>query len=151
MIQILKILFIIQILFKMYWSVLFINVTSPCTLISVQYLEGHLKFLAFFLQEASLYLMWNRAKEIWECLVSGMDVCELDREVNARLCLFILHHGGLINVTVGITLFFPLCRCVLNGSLKDNMISKVMFSNNSSKRKSLNLSLMRLLWTVQSQ
>ncbi|KAG7316677.1 hypothetical protein KOW79_020218 [Hemibagrus wyckioides] len=46
-----------------------------------EYLEGHLKFLAFFLQEASLYLMWNRAKEIWECLVSGMDVCELDREM----------------------------------------------------------------------
>lgn len=49
--------------------------------LSSQYLEGHLKFLAFFLQEASLYLVWNRAKEIWECLVSGMDVCELDREV----------------------------------------------------------------------
>ncbi|XP_076873154.1 ubiquitin carboxyl-terminal hydrolase 24 isoform X4 [Brachyhypopomus gauderio] len=46
-----------------------------------EYLEGHLRFLAFFLQEASLYLVWNRAKEIWECLVSGMDVCELDREM----------------------------------------------------------------------
>uniref|UniRef100_A0A8C2CHG5 Ubiquitin specific peptidase 24 n=1 Tax=Cyprinus carpio TaxID=7962 RepID=A0A8C2CHG5_CYPCA len=46
-----------------------------------EYLESHLKFLAFFLQEASLYLVWNRAKEIWECLVSGMDVCELDREM----------------------------------------------------------------------
>ncbi|XP_015211244.2 ubiquitin carboxyl-terminal hydrolase 24 isoform X3 [Lepisosteus oculatus] len=46
-----------------------------------EYLEGHLKFLAFFLQEASLYLVWNRAKEIWECLVSGLDVCELDREM----------------------------------------------------------------------
>lgn len=54
------------------------------TLTSVQYLEGHLKFLAFFLQEASLYLVWNRAKEVWECLVSGMDVCELDREVNSK-------------------------------------------------------------------
>lgn len=49
--------------------------------LSRQYLEAHLKFLAFFLQEASLYLVWNRAKEVWECLVSGMDVCELDREV----------------------------------------------------------------------
>lgn len=46
-----------------------------------QYLEAHLKFLAFFLQEATLYLGWNRAKEIWECLVTGQDVCELDREV----------------------------------------------------------------------
>ncbi|XP_028817088.1 ubiquitin carboxyl-terminal hydrolase 24 isoform X1 [Denticeps clupeoides] len=46
-----------------------------------EYLEAHLKFLAFFLQEASLYLVWNRAKEVWECLVSGMDVCELDREM----------------------------------------------------------------------
>uniref|UniRef100_A0A8C1XYQ3 Ubiquitin carboxyl-terminal hydrolase 24 n=1 Tax=Cyprinus carpio TaxID=7962 RepID=A0A8C1XYQ3_CYPCA len=46
-----------------------------------EYLESHLKFLAFFLQEASLYLVWNRAKEIWECLVSAMDVCELDREM----------------------------------------------------------------------
>nr|XP_023674608.1 ubiquitin carboxyl-terminal hydrolase 24 isoform X1 [Paramormyrops kingsleyae] len=46
-----------------------------------EYLEGHLRFLAFFLQEASLYLVWNRAKEVWECLVTSMDVCELDREM----------------------------------------------------------------------
>ncbi|XP_078526269.1 ubiquitin carboxyl-terminal hydrolase 24 isoform X1 [Lissotriton helveticus] len=46
-----------------------------------EYLEAHLKFLAFFLQEATLYLGWSRAKEIWECLVTGMDVCELDREM----------------------------------------------------------------------
>lgn len=52
-----------------------------------QYLEAHLKFLAFFLQEATLYLGWNRAKEIWECLVTGQDVCELDREV----CKTVLH------------------------------------------------------------
>ncbi|XP_071988631.1 ubiquitin carboxyl-terminal hydrolase 24-like, partial [Engystomops pustulosus] len=45
-----------------------------------EYLEAHLKFLAFFLQEATLYLGWSRAKEIWECLVTGHDVCELDRE-----------------------------------------------------------------------
>lgn len=51
-----------------------------------QYLEAHLKFLAFFLQEATLYLGWNRAKEIWECLVTGQDVCELDREVRRRYC-----------------------------------------------------------------
>ncbi|KAJ3599696.1 hypothetical protein NHX12_033652, partial [Muraenolepis orangiensis] len=48
---------------------------------STLYLDGHLRFLAFFLQEASLYLVWNRAKEIWECLVSGPDVCEQDREM----------------------------------------------------------------------
>lgn len=48
---------------------------------SLQYLDSHLRFMAFFLQEASLYLVWNRAKELWECLVSGPDVCELDREV----------------------------------------------------------------------
>ncbi|XP_043941443.1 ubiquitin carboxyl-terminal hydrolase 24 [Protopterus annectens] len=46
-----------------------------------EYLEVHLKFLAFFLQEATLYLGWNRAKEIWECLVTGPDICELDREM----------------------------------------------------------------------
>uniref|UniRef100_A0A672FKN3 ubiquitinyl hydrolase 1 n=1 Tax=Salarias fasciatus TaxID=181472 RepID=A0A672FKN3_SALFA len=46
-----------------------------------EYLDSHLRFLAFFLQEASLYLAWNRAKELWECLVSGPDVCELDREM----------------------------------------------------------------------
>uniref|UniRef100_A0A3P8XKY1 UBA domain-containing protein n=1 Tax=Esox lucius TaxID=8010 RepID=A0A3P8XKY1_ESOLU len=46
-----------------------------------EYLDGHLRFLAFFLQEASLYLVWNRAKEIWDCLVSGPEVCELDREM----------------------------------------------------------------------
>ncbi|XP_068448978.1 ubiquitin carboxyl-terminal hydrolase 24 isoform X3 [Clinocottus analis] len=46
-----------------------------------EYLDSHLRFLAFFLQEASLYLVWNRAKELWECLVSGPDVCELDREL----------------------------------------------------------------------
>uniref|UniRef100_A0A3Q2ZND3 Ubiquitin carboxyl-terminal hydrolase 24 n=1 Tax=Kryptolebias marmoratus TaxID=37003 RepID=A0A3Q2ZND3_KRYMA len=46
-----------------------------------EYLDSHLRFLAFFLQEASLYLVWNRAKELWECLVSGPDICELDREM----------------------------------------------------------------------
>ncbi|XP_061894928.1 ubiquitin carboxyl-terminal hydrolase 24 isoform X2 [Entelurus aequoreus] len=46
-----------------------------------EYLDSHLRFLAFFLQEANLYLVWNRAKELWECLVSGPDVCELDREM----------------------------------------------------------------------
>uniref|UniRef100_A0A3Q3MMV0 ubiquitinyl hydrolase 1 n=1 Tax=Mastacembelus armatus TaxID=205130 RepID=A0A3Q3MMV0_9TELE len=46
-----------------------------------EYLDSHLRFLAFFLQEASLYLAWNRAKELWECLVSGPDICELDREM----------------------------------------------------------------------
>ncbi|XP_075688794.1 ubiquitin carboxyl-terminal hydrolase 24 isoform X3 [Rhinoderma darwinii] len=46
-----------------------------------EYLEAHLKFLAFFLQEATLYLGWSRAKEIWECLVTGHDICELDREI----------------------------------------------------------------------
>ncbi|XP_064415907.1 ubiquitin carboxyl-terminal hydrolase 24 isoform X2 [Latimeria chalumnae] len=46
-----------------------------------EYLEAHLKFLAFFLQEATLYLGWNRAKEIWECLITGPDICELDREM----------------------------------------------------------------------
>ncbi|XP_074523460.1 ubiquitin carboxyl-terminal hydrolase 24 isoform X2 [Halichoeres trimaculatus] len=46
-----------------------------------EYLDSHLRFLAFFLQEASLYLVWNRAKELWDCLVSGPDVCELDREM----------------------------------------------------------------------
>ncbi|XP_068095522.1 ubiquitin carboxyl-terminal hydrolase 24 isoform X2 [Hyperolius riggenbachi] len=46
-----------------------------------EYLEAHLKFLAFFLQEATLYLGWSRAKEIWECLVTGHDICELDREM----------------------------------------------------------------------
>ncbi|MGH0140922.1 UNVERIFIED_CONTAM: hypothetical protein FKN15_073043 [Acipenser sinensis] len=46
-----------------------------------EYLEAHLRFMAFFLQEASLYLVWNRAKDIWECLVSGMDICDLDREM----------------------------------------------------------------------
>ncbi|XP_078417060.1 ubiquitin carboxyl-terminal hydrolase 24 isoform X2 [Cetorhinus maximus] len=57
------------------------------------YLEAHLRFLAFFLQEASLYIGWNRAKEIWECLVSGTDICELDRE----LCFewFTKGHGDL--------------------------------------------------------
>lgn len=46
-----------------------------------EYLDSHLRFLAFFLHDASLYLVWNRAKELWECLVSGPDVCELDREM----------------------------------------------------------------------
>nr|XP_054586030.1 ubiquitin carboxyl-terminal hydrolase 24 isoform X3 [Nothobranchius furzeri] len=46
-----------------------------------EYLDSHLRFLAFFLQEASLYLVWSRAKELWECLVTGPDVCELDREM----------------------------------------------------------------------
>ncbi|KAG9350930.1 hypothetical protein JZ751_024819, partial [Albula glossodonta] len=58
-----------------------------------EYLEGHLKFLAFFLQEASLYLVWNRAKEVWECLVSGMDVCELDRELRPGVTSAFIFHS----------------------------------------------------------
>lgn len=77
-------------------------------------MEAHLKFLAFFLQEATLYLGWNRAREIWECLVTGQDVCELDREVRNTqvvVCgyrvnltcaihepLFVEVHGTLVNI-----------------------------------------------------
>lgn len=44
-------------------------------------LSIHLKFLAFVLQDAVLYLHWHRAREIWDCLVTNPDACELDREV----------------------------------------------------------------------
>ncbi|EDO44319.1 predicted protein, partial [Nematostella vectensis] len=40
----------------------------------------HLKFLAFVLQEAVIYLPWHRARDIWDALVSSPDACEFDRE-----------------------------------------------------------------------
>ena len=46
-----------------------------------QYLDVHLRFLAFILQEGALYLHWHRARDIWDCLVANPDACELDKEV----------------------------------------------------------------------
>ncbi|XP_038074652.1 ubiquitin carboxyl-terminal hydrolase 24-like isoform X2 [Patiria miniata] len=45
-----------------------------------EYLDVHLRFLAFILQEGALYLHWHRAREIWDCLVANPDACEFDVE-----------------------------------------------------------------------
>lgn len=41
----------------------------------------HLRFLAFVLQEGMQYLVWHRARDIWECLVVNPNACEFDKEV----------------------------------------------------------------------
>lgn len=46
-----------------------------------EYLEEHLNFLRFLLQEGSQYLPWNRAKDIWDTLISNPDACDYDKEV----------------------------------------------------------------------
>ncbi|XP_022101626.1 ubiquitin carboxyl-terminal hydrolase 24-like isoform X2 [Acanthaster planci] len=45
-----------------------------------EYVDVHLRFLAFILQEGALYLHWHRSREIWDCLVANPDACELDQE-----------------------------------------------------------------------
>ncbi|XP_071800380.1 ubiquitin carboxyl-terminal hydrolase 24-like isoform X2 [Asterias amurensis] len=45
-----------------------------------EYVDVHLRFLAFILQEGALYLHWHRARDIWDCLVANPDACELDKE-----------------------------------------------------------------------
>ena len=46
-----------------------------------EFVNIHLRFLAFVLQEGVLYLHWHRARDIWDCLVANVDACEFDREV----------------------------------------------------------------------
>ena len=41
----------------------------------------HLNFLQFILQEGSLYLHWNRTRDIWETLVTNPTACDWDTEV----------------------------------------------------------------------
>ncbi|CAM1321691.1 USP24 (predicted) [Pycnogonum litorale] len=48
-----------------------------------EYMRVHLEILQFLLQDGHLYLSWNRAKEIWDTLVTNLDACYYDRE----LCL----------------------------------------------------------------
>ncbi|KAL3868453.1 hypothetical protein ACJMK2_041259 [Sinanodonta woodiana] len=45
-----------------------------------EYVNQHLSFLQYVLQEGVLYLPWNRAKEIWSTLVASTEACEWDRE-----------------------------------------------------------------------
>lgn len=45
-----------------------------------EFVNIHLRFLAFVLQEGVLYLHWHRARDIWDCLVANVDACEFDRE-----------------------------------------------------------------------
>lgn len=47
-----------------------------------KFVNTHLRFLAFVLQEGVLYLPWHRARDIWDCLVANPDACEFDREVS---------------------------------------------------------------------
>ncbi|KFM65449.1 Ubiquitin carboxyl-terminal hydrolase 24, partial [Stegodyphus mimosarum] len=46
-----------------------------------EYLIEHLSFLQFILQDGAQYLPLNRAKDIWETLISNPDACEKDKEV----------------------------------------------------------------------
>uniref|UniRef100_T1IKX5 ubiquitinyl hydrolase 1 n=1 Tax=Strigamia maritima TaxID=126957 RepID=T1IKX5_STRMM len=41
-----------------------------------EFVNCHLNFLQFMLQEGDLYLTWSRCKDIWDSLVSNPDACE---------------------------------------------------------------------------
>lgn len=49
-----------------------------------EHMMTHLEFLQFLLKDGSQYLPWNRAKEIWDTLVTNPDACSSDREVGWR-------------------------------------------------------------------
>lgn len=48
---------------------------------SFQYVRVHLDVLQFLLQDGHLYLSWNRAKDIWDTLVTNPESCHYDKEV----------------------------------------------------------------------
>lgn len=44
------------------------------------FMYWHLQFLRFLLKDANIYLPWNRAKEVWDTLVTNRDSCIEDNE-----------------------------------------------------------------------
>lgn len=50
-----------------------------------QYVTSHLKLLNFILEEGKMYLPFDRAKDIWRCLVKS-GACDWDKEV----CLYFI-------------------------------------------------------------
>ncbi|CAL1529935.1 unnamed protein product [Lymnaea stagnalis] len=44
------------------------------------YISTHLSFLRYVLQAGDLYLVWNRARDIWTTLGANQKACEWDRE-----------------------------------------------------------------------
>lgn len=46
-----------------------------------EHVMTYLDFLQFLLKDGSQYLQWNRAKEIWDTLVTNPDACNPDREM----------------------------------------------------------------------
>lgn len=46
-----------------------------------EHVMAHLDFLQFLLKDGSQYLPWNRAREIWDTLVTNPDACSSDREM----------------------------------------------------------------------
>ncbi|EDV23143.1 uncharacterized protein TRIADDRAFT_27581 [Trichoplax adhaerens] len=58
-----------------------------------EYLNSHLDLLSFILNCTNICLHWHRARDIWNCLESDPDACNLDRET----CFdwFITHIGDL--------------------------------------------------------
>ncbi|CAL1268833.1 unnamed protein product [Larinioides sclopetarius] len=59
---------------------------KPTTLVDGRYthedyVNEHLSFLQFILQDGAQYLIWVRAREVWDALVTNLDSCERDKEV----------------------------------------------------------------------
>ncbi len=46
-----------------------------------QFVNVHLNFLQFILQEGALYLLWSRSRDIWDTLVANPDACAWDRDI----------------------------------------------------------------------
>lgn len=56
-------------------------VLVDCIYSHQEHVMAHLDFLQFLLKDGSQYLAWNRAKEIWDTLVTNPDACSSDREM----------------------------------------------------------------------
>ncbi|KAF8763443.1 Ubiquitin carboxyl-terminal hydrolase 24 like protein [Argiope bruennichi] len=59
---------------------------KPTTLVDGRYshedyVNEHLSFLQFILQDGAQYLIWLRAREVWDALVTNPDSCDRDKEV----------------------------------------------------------------------
>ena len=57
-----------------------------CVFFICQYVDVHLLFMAFLLQDGGLYMPNKRAGEVWDTLIPNPNSCEDDRAVSGRVC-----------------------------------------------------------------
>ena len=62
-------------------STIWMVVYFELLLFACQFVNAHLSFLQFILQEGCMYLQWHRARDIWDTLVGNAHSSDWDRDV----------------------------------------------------------------------